>query len=370
MSTKILLLAFRTSQRKFFQKLQKRSTKENLFEIVSTKSILFPSISALREIHKVDLEPAIEFAVKEFYAKTDINIPEVVLKFFFTLLSIYNYMRYYKILRKGYQTVLLWNGGKFRQRIAIEIAQKLFNTQVCFYENGFLPNRIVFDKRGINFDNSVPRDQAFYESYTSTTELPRTIIQRRGKREEKFQVLKDPLPSQYIFVPFQVDYDTQIITHSQWVHTMRELFTLIESIAKQTSWNFVLKEHPSSGKNYPDLHDRTKNIQSIQFANGYTTQELIEKSSAVITVNSTVGIEALLFHKKVITLGNAFYNINNISLRASSEEELLELIKNLDSKSIDFALVDKFLQYLYDDYLIPDNSDIYDTFIQRLTHDL
>ena len=45
-------------------------------------------------------------------------------------------------------------------------------------------------------------------------------------------------------------------------------------------------------------------------------KEVLKKAELVITLNSTVGIEALLYGKPVLTLGDAFYNIkgNNIYL--------------------------------------------------------
>ena len=240
----------------------------------------------------------------------------------------------------------------FRQHIAKEIA-KLKGIEIVFVESAFLPGRIVVDKRGVNFYNSVPRSKEFFENYKNDKPLPKELIPRKPRNAKKFASLKkEPLPKKFIFVPFQVDYDTQILLFSPWIKNMEELFFVMKRLAEELKINVVFKEHPSSRKEYPHLHKIAKENEFIQFANAYPTQELIEKSEAVVTVNSSVGVESLLFNKRVITLGDAFYNIDGIVKHAKSELELKDILKNLDSWKIDKKLIENFLKYLYWDYLI------------------
>ena len=147
---------------------------------------------------------------------------------------------------------------------------------------------------------------------------------------------------------------------------MRELFYVVQKIAEESAYHFVLKEHPSSSINYPDLQKKVEKTHNISFHNAYQTQELIENSSAVITVNSTVGVESLLFHKKVIVLGNAFYGIDGISLTVNSVDSLSEVVSNLDSLEFNTRLVDNFLQYLYYEYLIFEDDHMYENFAKFL----
>ncbi|WP_373074043.1 hypothetical protein [Sulfurimonas sp.] len=362
----ILLFAFRKSHVGFLKRIVNESTSPNSFKVISSREILSISCKGLSDLKNISFKKACDFATKEFFAKSGLKFPKFLIYSFFSILAYITYFRYYKVLSEGYTKMLLWNGGKFRQLIAIEIA-KLKNIHVYYYENGLLPNTLVLDPSGINFENSLSRDVKFYESYENDKELPKELVPRATRHVEKFNSDKaTELPSEYIFVPFQVDYDTQIIKNSPWVKNMRELFSVIENTAKNSHQNFVLKEHPSSGINYPDLHKRVKNIPNMSFQNGYSTQELIEKSIAVITVNSTVGIESLLFHKKVIVLGNAFYAINGITHPVKSLDKLNKLIGNLDNLEIDVELVDKFLRYLNYDYLIEKDEEVYKKFANYL----
>jgi capsular polysaccharide export protein len=365
---KVILFAFRTSQIKFFNNILKENKTSN-YIIKTTKKAIIPSFKAFKDIHNIDFTEAITFAVDEFYAKTsNFKIPKFIIQSFFTTMAYFNYFRYYKVLDNNYSKMLIWNGGKFRQRIAIEIA-KLFSIKVYYYENGLMPNRIVLDKRGINYNNSVPRNKDFFINYENNKNLPTELIPRISKHKDKFEIQTNPLPEKYIFVPFQVDYDTQILSQSPWITSMRVLFDVIEKASKNTNIHFILKEHPSSHINYPDLHKRVKNIVNISFENGYATQELIQNSIAVITINSTVGVESLLFSKKVIPLGKAFYDIENISFGAKNIKELINTIQNIDNIAFNKQLVDNFLKYLYYDYLIIKDEKMYNNFVRFINND-
>ena len=240
------------------------------------------------------------------------------------------------------------------------------NIHIYYFENGFLPKTKALDKKGVNYGNSVPRERGFYECYKGDLDLPKELIPRVSNHVKKFNSQKEELPKKFIFVPFQVDYDTQIITNSPWIKNMRELFYVVQKIAEESDYHFVLKEHPSSSINYPDLQKKVEKTHNISFHNAYQTQELIENSSAVITVNSTVGVESLLFHKKVIVLGNAFYGIDGISLTVNSVDSLSEVVSNLDSLEFNTRLVDNFLQYLYYEYLIFEDDHMYENFAKFL----
>jgi capsular polysaccharide export protein len=360
----ILLLAFRKSHKTFFKALVDQCGNEH-FSIRSTKSSFNFSFKALRYLNKIDLTGACTFAVEEFYAKTNLKIPRVMVSFYFKYLAMINLLRYEVLLDIKYQKMLLWNGGKFRQRIVVEIA-KYKGIKVYFFENGLLPNTLVFDEKGINYENSVPRNKAFYSDYHTLKSLPTALVPRVGKNRDIFKGEKKGLPAKYIFVPFQVDYDTQIISHSSWIKNMRMLFETISKLKLPSDIYVVFKEHPSSGVEYPDLYQEIQNSTQMDFQNTYSTQELIENSIAVITINSTVGVESLLFHKKVIVLGDAFYKIEGITLFANNQLALQNIIQTIEHIEIDTNLIDNFLKYLYYEYLIHKNEDYLTEIYHRL----
>jgi capsular polysaccharide export protein len=354
-----LILAFGVNKKQvnLFEKIKEKTNLD--IKIIYSKKIFSFSLKSLKYLKKVNFRDAVELRVKDFYAKYNFYLPEFIVRNFYNLNALFCFMRYFSIVKPEYKKILIWNGFMFRQAIILEIA-KLYGIEPVYFESGFLPNRFVIDKKGVNFYNSVPRDKKFYENYHNDKSLPDTLIPRKPKNAKKFSSLKkEPLPENFIFVPFQVDYDTQILLFSPWVRSMEELFFLMKEIAEELKINIVFKEHPSSRKEYPHLHKIARQHKFIQFANAYPTQELIQKANAVVTINSSVGIESLLFYKKVITLGEAFYNIDGIVKHVQNKEELEKVLKNLNNFKIDKNLIKNFLTYLYYDYLIPsDFSDV------------
>ncbi len=354
-----MILAFGVNKKQInlFKKI-KDKTKLNI-KLVYSKNIFSVSFKSLKYLKKVNFKEAVDLRVKDFYAKYDFFLPKIILENFYKLNALFCFMRYFSVINPEYKKILIWNGFMFRQAIMLEIA-KLYNIEAVYFENGFLPNRFVIDKKGVNFYNSVPRNKEFFEKYNNDKLLPTSLIPRTPKNAKKFSSLKkEILPKNFIFIPFQVDYDTQILLFSPWIKNMEELFFVMKDISEKLKINIVFKEHPSSRKEYPKLHNIAKNSEFIQFANAYPTQELIEKAGAIITINSSVGIESLLFYKKVITLGSAFYNIEGIVEHAENKKELENILKNLENYKLDKKLIENFLKYLYYDYLIPsDFSDV------------
>ena len=350
---KTLFFAVNGKHNLFFEKIKQNTACKG--DIVYARKIKLPCFKALKYIHQVDLSKAIDLKTKDFKAKIGFVRFEFFIKAMYTFLAYFNYILYFGKINDSYDQIMLWNGITFRQAIALEIS-KLYNLKIIVVENGLMPNRIVVDIRGVNYLNSVPRDRAFFDNYENMQELPNTLIPRNPKNAKKFAHTKQiELPEKYIFVPFQVDYDTQILVHSPWINDMNKLFDVIEEVANQTDIAFVFKEHPSSKKDYPHLHKRAEKNSQLFFANGHTTQELIEKSEAVITINSTVGIESLLFDKKVIVLGDAFYTIDGITKWAKDISELTEIVLGLEKWELDKPLIKKFLKYLYYDYMLEGN---------------
>ena len=73
----------------------------------------------------------------------------------------------------------------------------------------------------------------------------------------------------------------------------------------------------------------------------------------MITINSTVGLESLLLGKKVITLGNACYNIEQLVLHATNENEFFEAFASLPNWQYNEELRQKFINFIASVYCIP-----------------
>jgi capsular polysaccharide export protein len=300
---------------------------------------LFPSLV----IKKNDIALANEASVirlKYYYNKSGNKsgvIRGILLRSFYFPMTLLFLLKIKALISdEHFDIIILWNDMKWHQFLIKEIA-KISKIKTVFFENGTLPNTVTFDSKGVNFNNSVPRDQNFYLERCIVSEL------NRPKAVSLSQINKG-----YIFVPFQVDYDTQIISHSPWVKDMENFYQVLESLVATLPHGItiVIKEHPKSSRNYKYLH--YKNPRII-FNNESDTEKLVSDSELVITINSTVGLESIIKNKSVIVLGNAFYSIEGLCQTASCESEVI--IKSCSVLGPDKNIKDAFVSYLKEYYV-------------------
>jgi capsular polysaccharide export protein len=246
-------------------------------------------------------------------------------------------------------SALIFNGFMMPASLLMEAAIQRSRPMVMM-ENGFFPDTIQCDTKGINFGSTLPRDPAFYYWAAShiTGDLPQTLVKRSSK--QKGEELTN-LPANYIFVPFQVPSDMQILAYSPWIRDMKHFYEVLYQLAQRMpDRHFVIKEHPSfplSIQKHIEPHPR------IIFANHNETRKLIEGSSAVITINSTVGLEGLAIGKKVIVLGDAPYEMAELVISARSLERLQQAVTALNEWQPNETLRQLFLRYVYNVFLLP-----------------
>jgi capsular polysaccharide export protein len=245
--------------------------------------------------------------------------------------------------------IFVLNGEHYKQQAVIAWAKEQ-GVPVAYLELGYLPNTMVLDGKGINYANGMPRSPAFYRDYQPQGIQVDSTLVRRPPRTPVGEPIS--LPKHYLFVPFQVYDDTQILIHSPWVKSMERLHEVLEMTVDDLPNDtvYVVKEHPTSKKSYPQLHQRHSRIL---YANANDTQELIERARCVITINSTVGIESLLLGRPVITLGNACYNIEGLVSHANNTDELRALVAKPEQLPFDEELITRFVAWLSEVYLVP-----------------
>lgn len=345
---KLLFFSVTKHQYRYFETLQRELPHES-------RHLFFPTwkipLSVLFNRQKIDFSEVFEIKNREVEAKYTNSLQKGLYRLLLKVQAPWiAALIQSEIESFDPDIVVLWNGKKFHQAIALEVVKRL-GKKALFFENGVLPNTTAMDFKGVNASNSVPRDVGFFKELTFTNEevLERSLQARSAKKQKS--TFKGKLPQKYIFVPFQVAYDTQIIQHSPWIKDMRELFSIIEKIAKNEDINFVFKEHPSD--RVSDYHDLYERISDKLYFSSENTQKLIESAEAIITINSSVAIEGLLFGKRVIVLGEAFFAIDGIVKVADDASKLEEIIHVLSKWHVDRELIENFLKYLQFHYLLP-----------------
>jgi hypothetical protein len=90
--------------------------------------------------------------------------------------------------------------------------------------------------------------------------------------------------------------------------------------------DLVIKEHPMSiGRNPLGLLRRLRRVRNVRLVDPYvSSHDLIRRSAAVAVISSTVGLEALLYGRPVLTLGQPFYSGLGVTLDVDSFREIPE----------------------------------------------
>lgn len=102
--------------------------------------------------------------------------------------------------------------------------------------------------------------------------------------------------------------------------------SIVEQLADALppGYDLVLKEHPMSvGRNPLDFLARLRRRPNVRLLHPFeSSHELVRDAAAVAVISSTVGLEALLYERPVLTLGEPFYAGYGITLDLRSFAEI------------------------------------------------
>jgi hypothetical protein len=177
--------------------------------------------------------------------------------------------------------------------------------------------RALYDR-----DNDYLRPGYFVTNYVRK-QIRRSISERLYEPLEE-----DSRPFVYFPLHMTDDYKIRrVVPHC--VHQD----AIVEQVAAALpqGYDLVLKEHPLSiGWNPVGMLRRLSATDNVRIVHPYTSShELIRRSAAVAVIGSTVGLEALLHAKPVMTIGQPFYSGYGITLDVDSFRELREAVPAL-----------------------------------------
>lgn len=179
--------------------------------------------------------------------------------------------------------------------------------------SGVIPRLSIADLRKITGNNPMSR----YEALFSFSEN----LETRGY-EEQF----NPLPAditirlnsdtRIVYLPLQLFDDANLLRFSPYKTLDEVVLDIVPKLAEK-GYTVIIKPHPSSKhrKNAiianavarSSLHPWVNNVIWCDYPDPIPNACLISISDFVVTVNSSVGFEALYFDKPVVVLGDAVY---------------------------------------------------------------
>lgn len=278
-----------------------------------------------------------------------------------------------KLAAWGITDIVLFGDCRPLHREAIRQAHRL-NIPVHVFEEGYLrPNWITMELGGVNRNSSLPRSPLWYRdaalslpAWDEGQAVPRSFfsravcdivhnlgilllssqyphyrthrpwsakaeyragarrfllkpVARRRAAQRADQVRAQTQP--FFLFPLQLEADTQIRFHSPFGSMAPAIQMVIESFARHAPADtlLVISEHPLD----TGVVDQKRVTQAAAEKAGVSERivylecgspiDLIQKARGLVTVNSTVGIQALGFGVPVKVLGDAIYDMAQLS---------------------------------------------------------
>lgn len=247
--------------------------------------------------------------------------------------------------------VLLWSENGAVRRFSKKAGVKVIHGELAPTRSPF-PEAMYFDPLGTNGNASStrfplsavaardeirPETWICYESTKTSDESKINLIDApftSVKYSDSFD-MRDP----FVFIPLQLSDDLNVIAHSDFT-SMRDFLEKTLPPILQQGYSIVIKGHPLAPSRPYNLRgelDALSYAESLgqrikilpRNTSSLRTINIICQAEAVCTINSSVGYEATLLGKNVISLGRSCYNIgttvnpytiNNIRVLTSSED--------------------------------------------------
>lgn len=177
------------------------------------------------------------------------------------------------------------------------------------------------------------------------------FFRRAVQSEKKDLGGTSSLPERYVFFPLQVAADSQMIVHSEIgiEDGLRGVYEAVKTIVPPC--RLVVKEHPLE-KNV-DYEALRRQMPDICWIRNVALQKVIERSICVVNFNSSVGLQALLFGKRVFCLGDALYARKGLAEPLPNPQALAGFVADLGEPHSNPKLVASFLYHLYTYHSVP-----------------
>ncbi|WPL18866.1 Capsule polysaccharide biosynthesis protein [Thiorhodovibrio winogradskyi] len=284
-----------------------------------------------------------------------------------------------------------WNGSGLAAGLAAQLA-RVNGIPMAFGENGYLPGTMQLDPKGVNAASSFGPDhrrlerilglswsareyatldavlQAYRDGkrFTPAVSRPRALgasplayleqalidwREREPGRRVNRLVPKTPppLPKRYVLFPLQVRQDSQLTVHSPlYGNQLDEVITgLVEALADiAPELVLVVKLHPAD-RDKTDYDPLIRRFGQVFWLDGGDIRALLPAAQAVVTINSTVGIEAMIFNRPVVVLGRAYYGFDGLVHLVTRRDQLTDALQRALNQEPNPETNHDYLAFLY-----------------------
>lgn len=269
----------------------------------------------------------------------------------------YNGARAY-FVRNPESIAVAWNGLNGSRRVFMDGARDA-GARTLYFELAPFKGRITCDPVGVNQANALPRDAGFYLDWMQGSGLPadawrayRSNILQRAPARAKPSGGGQGETGPYLFAPLQVPGDSQIRLFGGQFRTVPDFVDALVKAAESlpAGWHLKIKEHPTAEVTFADVI--AEQSSRVLLDNRTDTFALVAGSEGVVTVNSSVGLEAMFFDKPVIACGQSFWAIPGIADTAPDPSAIAAAFARPEAMGFDPEARGAFLSYLLNEYYV------------------
>lgn len=273
--------------------------------------------------------------------------------------------------------IFIWGDMAAQRRAAVKIGDRL-GIPIIRVEGGFFPDSLTVDRTGMYFN----KENDFIKIWKYTKDEPLSHSQKERLQnfledwklagaskytQSRFQGPQHPVSAEVlrakfgikpedkiVFVPCQTTGDATMYYPETLIRTKEELAKLAcESMQGEKGWKVLIKPHPYEKEG--ELPEIVSKYENAQIVRGISVISLCDLADVVLTINSTVGFEALCLGKPVVTLGDNIYTGKGLTsdvlddTRPSPLKHLGETLKK--AQPPDTQLLERFLYRVIFNYL-------------------
>lgn len=265
----------------------------------------------------------------------------------------YNWARRHFARNPGDMAVA-WNGLTGGRMVFLSAARDA-GAPVLHAELAPLPGCITLDPAGVNAEGSVPRDPAFFRGQPAGQDWRALRDQMRARAPRRGDVRQIDRPvgeTPFLFCPLQVPDDSQVRLFAGWCGGFEGFLTALAAAAAHLppGWHLRIKEHPSARTGAGDLLAPLVAGGRAVIDNETDSLMQMAASRGVVTLNSSMGLQAFFHDLPVVVLGRALYDLPGLVVRCDSQAELDAAFAGAGALAFDADLRDRFMTWLADRY--------------------
>ncbi|BAJ00599.1 capsule biosynthesis protein [Shewanella violacea] len=198
---------------------------------------------------------------------------------------------------------------------------------------------------------------ASYAHHRPWTTIEEAVFWIKSLAQKWWSKLMDPpryrrfirrYDGQFFLLPLQVEVDFQLRDHSRFESVEQVIIEVLGSFSAHASSDqaLLIKHHPQNRGfvHYGDLIDKLVSELGLEgrvlYGHDFNLPDVYRHVKGVVTVNSTVGLSALLHHLPTVVLGKSIYDIHGLTY-----EHGLDRFWR-DNYSVDQDLFARFRTYL------------------------